>query len=223
MRRAAGTLVLCAALTGCHSVVGGTAAPADHLGPLPGTTVAAKPVTVADMLLDAGEVAGIVGTATMVDHHEFTEPDTGAPVTQPSGCNIRIYPADSFAYTGWVTFAGRIEHGAEKQIVAQVVAGFKDDKNPGVELYAARSLWEGCTQPFTTNTDTAVSHWTPGEITKADDRVTAMTHKDNGQDCAHTFAAKGIHLAETVLCTDDGQTAQRAGALIDAILAKIPQ
>lgn len=218
-------LTLCAVLSGCHSVVAGTAQPADHLGPLP-TAVAAppNPSNPRDKLLAAAEVAGIVGEASMTEVGSAVEPERDTRV-KPSDCTPLALPNDDWLYTNYVQLNAALYRGDGKHDVAQVVSTFKDATAATNMLSYAVYTWQKCTAPFTIDQeDGAVRHVAPGPVTSTDTRASAaMQSQDNAQrSCQHVLAAKSNFVVEVELCGDDGQTARQADEVTDKILAKIP-
>lgn len=224
MRYGLGIVALCTVLTGCHSVVAGTAQPADHLGPLP-TTIAApvNPSNPREKLLAAAQVATIVGETSMTEAASSVDPEHDRRV-DPSACTPLALPNSDQLYHSYIQLYATLLNSDGKHDVAQVVSSYRDAAAAaGVVSYGVYS-WKQCTAPFTLKQDDgSLRHLTPGPITGTDTRAAVSIHnQDTGRLCQHILAAKSIFVVEVDLCGDDGQAVRQADAVADQILAKIP-
>ena len=210
--------------SGCHSVVSGTAAPADHLGPLPG--VIAPPVKVPplrDKLLTGEELAAIVGETSLTLGDTYLEPADDWKAVDPPGCASRILAAQQDAYMLWRTMYGTGYRGAAGRTVTEIVASFPHDYNATYKVSQWVLTWKKCSDTVTVHNGDDVSRWTPGPIT-SDDTTRASTsqaRQDSARVCSHVLGVSGVHTVEATVCGEDGQTDRQAGEVTDRILAKI--
>lgn len=213
--------LLCAALTGCQTVVGGTAEPADHFG---APTTTAKPPSLEDTLLSPAEIAGIVGETTMTQVDAFTRP-LSAPQIEPTECVTRAFPAQEFLYAIWYRMTGTTMRGDGDHTLTQVVSTYPAEADAKEMVSFAAAGWQHCSHPFTIWIDLQATHWTATPVADETTRISASRQKreDPGRICQHVMAAQHLAVVEILLCGDDGQTAPQADAITDRILAKIPE
>jgi hypothetical protein len=193
-------------LSGCVSVVSGTAARGQHAGPID-----VPPLTEAklgDVLLSAGELNGIMGSTQMKITSELEEmTDHSGQVSDPD-CLGAIYGAEEpvYAGSGWTAMRDQVvrepdadnEHWVEQTAVlypsAEKVQKFFDD---------SKSTWEKCSGYSVSVEDQDATYlWQIDSVTSEDTLITQMTAQEDaeGWGCQHALSAVSNVIVEAWAC-----------------------
>jgi hypothetical protein len=193
-------------LSGCVSVVSGTAVRAQHAAPIevPSLTEA----KIGDVLLSAGELNGIMGSTQMKVTSELEEmTDHSGQVSDPD-CLGAIYGAEEpvYAGSGWTTMRDQVvreagednEHWVEQTAVlypsAEKTQKFFDD---------SKSTWQKCSGYSVSVDDQDATYlWQIDSVTSEDTLITQMTTQQDAQGwgCQHALSAVSNVIVETWAC-----------------------
>jgi hypothetical protein len=193
-------------LSGCVSVVSGTAVRAQHAAPIevPSLTEA----KLGDVLLSAGELNGIMGSTQMKVTSELEEmTDHSGQVSDPD-CLGAIYGAEEpvYAGSGWTTMRDQVvreagednEHWVEQTAVlypsAEKTQKFFDD---------SKSTWQKCSGYSVSVDDQDATYlWQIDSVTSEDTLITQMTAQEDaeGWGCQHALSAVSNVIVEAWAC-----------------------
>jgi hypothetical protein len=193
-------------LSGCVSVVSGTAVRAQHAAPIevPSLTEA----KLGDVLLSAGELNGIMGSTQMKVTSELEEmTDHSGQVSDPD-CLGAIYGAEEpvYAGSGWTTMRDQVvreagednEHWVEQTAVlypsAEKTQKFFDD---------SKSTWQKCSGYSVSVDDQDATYlWQIDSVTSEDTLITQMTAQEDaeGWGCQHALSAVSNVIVEAWGC-----------------------
>jgi hypothetical protein len=193
-------------LSGCVSVVSGTAVRAQHAAPIevPSLTEA----KLGDLLLSAGELNGIMGSTQMKVTSELEEmTDHSGQVSDPD-CLGAIYGAEEpvYAGSGWTTMRDQVvreagednEHWVEQTAVlypsAEKTQKFFDD---------SKSTWQKCSGYSVSVDDQDATYlWQIDSVTSEDTLITQMTAQEDaeGWGCQHALSAVSNVIVEAWAC-----------------------
>lgn len=196
MRRLATGLVLaCAVLTGCSTVTGGLAVPADHDGPRP---VAAS--VLPDLLLEAATVSEIMGSDAMrVKDSRSRMFDARKQFPDPD-CMAAWMPVEQSVYadTNWTaTVAQTLTESALDHFVIQAVTVFVSRDDAQNFFDATARGWALCGQrTFNTTKDgDGDTPWTFDVVADIDSTVWMTQHQD---DSAGWSCQRALRVANNV-------------------------
>jgi hypothetical protein len=193
-------------LSGCVSVVSGTAVRAQHAAPIevPSLTEA----KLGDLLLSAGELNGIMGSTQMKVTSELEEmTDHSGQVSDPD-CLGAIFGAEEpvYAGSGWTTMRDQVvreagednEHWVEQTAVlypsAEKTQKFFDD---------SKSTWQKCSGYSVSVDDQDATYlWQIDSVTSEDTLITQMTAQEDaeGWGCQHALSAVSNVIVEAWAC-----------------------
>jgi hypothetical protein len=226
------TIAGCIAITGCTTTVGGTAEPADQIGPTaagPTTTPVPVPApAINGKLLTRNELASIVADTGMRELDNYTTPGDQVAGIDPQECAERITVAATLTYhdDARAAMAGNTNVGDRGQLAAQVITVWQARKDATRVVPMSATEWRFCrdNQPFTVTTDGGTQHWLPGPVTVHATRMSSTTQRQEPppRTCSHVMAAQANIVVESMVC-GDGDSVGQADQIADRLLTKFPQ
>ncbi|WP_406813865.1 sensor domain-containing protein [Mycobacterium sp. M23085] len=195
--------------TGCTTVVGGSASPADHAGPLPQPPVAAASLD--GLLLDVGEINSLL-TAGMRLRYGTQAMWDWSPTFSDTSCLAMDGPAQEAVYadTGWTAMRGqRLDDNFDDPSVRndsaiQAVIAYPSARKADTFYDTSVRRWFGCAnRKFSEHPpDKPEIVWTVGEAHKVDGTLSTseIQEDSNGWTCQRALTARNNVVIDVATC-----------------------
>lgn len=214
-------------LTGCTTMVSGTAQPADHDGPIKPKPISAS--AMAGKLLDTSEVADIVKTnGTLIQRStSSTMGDTGAVAKKE--CRASWSPMQEAAYngSGWSdALANTYDDAPDADTrpengVVEAVVRFADSDAADTFFTKAKSLWSQCADQSVVYDGDSKRIWRYSAMTEPEGAIQIKQAAEGagGWGCSRVLGVRNNIAIDVMHCATD--PADQGVAVFNAIAANI--
>lgn len=225
-RRCAAAAVIAASvlLTGCTSVVTGTAVRPPNAGPSDVPPLDESKLE--DVVLSIGEINAIMGSSTMEVTSELDEMTDHSDAVSDAECLGAIYGAEDpvYAGSGWTAVLDQIsrEEGDDNEHwVEQTVVLYPSADNAQEFFEKSKGQWEGCND-YTVSVDDGgdAYDWDIEDFNAQDTLITQVTTQQDaaGWACQHALSPVSNITVEVWACSYSPEN--EAETIVTDIIAK---